>query len=98
MLSKDFMPYRELAAEFGCDIKLARKIINMGHLNIVIQEFSNEERAKAFLSQNPNCFIRYYQVQGPCTNYGWEVCRKETDEERQRRIKNALSELSKIYG
>jgi hypothetical protein len=48
------------------------------------------------LSENSTCFKEYYQQSGPCSNWGYNVLRYETDEELSARIEKEASELPAI--
>ena len=84
---------------------LARHI-NFDRLGVFVKEFTIYDQSnkndplvvefEALMRENPEFYSRNWHQQGPCSNWGVNVFRKETDEEYNLRIAKTIKELPAI--
>lgn len=94
-----------LMTKYNIPRKIARHI-HPDKLDILVKEFAiyDKENKKdplviefeSLLRENPHFFSSYWQQTGPCSNWGYNVWRKETDEEFDLRVKKQIKELPGI--
>ena len=85
-----YMPYRDLAKEFGVTISEAKKVGNSGFCHIKIKSFLDRDEAYTYAATIPGSQVFCWSQQGPCSNWGYDVVREETFEERDARIRKIL--------
>jgi hypothetical protein len=94
-----------LMTKYNIHRKIARHI-NPNKLDILVKEFAIYDKEnkndppviefESLLRENPHFFSSYWQETGPCSNWGYNVWRKETDEEFDLRVKKQIKELPEI--
>lgn len=94
-----------LMTKYNIPRKIARHI-NPNKLDILVKEFAIYDKEnkndplviefESLLRENPHFWSSYWQEPGPCSNWGHNVWRKETDEEFDLRVKKQIKELPGI--
>lgn len=93
----------KLAKKFNIPVKIASLIRNKNPSKIKVKEFCiydisdlkdpNLIAMNALLAKNPDYKMVYWQQSGPCSNWGYDVYRPETEQEYESRI---LAEAKRI--
>ncbi|SRR3990167_5573665 len=100
------MTSKEFAQKFNTTIEIAVRIIDKVPCRVFVKSFSvydefdskDTDRIKMeqFLKEHPDYEKIYFHQQGPCSNWGYDIFRLETEREYQSRIKKEIKRLSKF--
>lgn len=94
------MNTKQFSEKFGISPEIGKKIHFRDKAKIVVKSYSiydfgdkNNPQVKEIeqlLRNNPNYEIAHWQQSGPCSNWGQDILRLETDEEYENRIRNKI--------
>lgn len=87
---------QDLAARFNTTKKVISKIKNRDKGQVLVASFTkpnqsdNYSAANAIIEENPSYTASGWNQSGPCSNWGVDVFRPETEQEYESRMRKAI--------